>query len=307
MPAMRLNPALSVATLAVLAVLSLPGFPGDTSLNSSLQREVTHSMATQHGSFVVVDVVSRTILAAHGMDIARRLEAPGSTLKPFLLMALLESGELDASQRLICRRTLRIKGAELDCTHPAQVKELDAADAIAYSCNSYFAQVVLRLQMHELVGILRRAGFDSPTGLAESEAVGKIHPPRNEEELQLEALGVRGIEVTPLEVLEAYRKLALRKRSGEIGLDGSVFDGLENSVAFGMAHASYVSGMRIAGKTGTSVSYNTSHTHDFFAGYAPADMPEIAVVVYLENGRGTDAAAVAQPVLEAFSRLRAVP
>jgi len=58
-------------------------------------------MGRRPGTFVVVGVTSRTILAAHRMDLASlRLEAPGSTLKPFLLMTLLETGKLDPKQRL---------------------------------------------------------------------------------------------------------------------------------------------------------------------------------------------------------------
>ena len=298
----------SLRTALLLFALGCPWLSDSTSLDRLLQREVDRSMGTRPGAFVVVDVVSRTILASHGMEIAsHRRESPGSTLKPFILMALLESGRLDPSQRLICRRPLRIGSAEMDCTHPVEVSELDAADAIAYSCNSYVAEVATRLQGTELVEILRRAGFDSQTGLVEDEAVGRIGLPGNPEELQLEALGHHGIEVTPLELLEAYRKLALRKRDADLAAESPVFMGLENSVAFGMAHDAHVKGMNIAGKTGTSISRSTKRTHGFFAGYAPAEKPEIAVVVYLESGRGLDAAALAQPVFEAFRKHRAAP
>jgi cell division protein FtsI/penicillin-binding protein 2 len=257
------------------------------------------------GAFVVVDVKSRAILAAHGMDLASlRLEAPGSTLKPFLLMALLETGKLDPTQEFICRRPLKIGSAQLDCTHPPEVRQLDAAEAIAYSCNSYVAQVASRLSGTELVELLRRAGFDTPSALVAQEAHGRIALPGNLEELQLEALGYRGIAVTPLELLEAYRKLALRKRQSDLGVDTAVFKGLEDSVAFGMAHAAWVDGMSVAGKTGTSVARNTQQTHGFFVGYAPAEKPEIAVVVFLAVGRGLDAAAIAQPVLSVLAKGR---
>ena len=265
-------------------------------------------MAKLPGAFVIVDVTTRAVLAAHGMDLASlRLEAPGSTLKPFLLMALLETGKLEPKQQFICRRPLKIGSAQLDCTHPAEVRQLDAVEAIAYSCNSYVAQVAPRLNGAELVEVLRRAGFDTASGLVAREARGRIVQPANLEELQLEALGYRGIEVTPLELLEAYRKLALRKRQGDLGVDAPVFSGLESAVTFGMAHAASVDGMKIAGKTGTSVARNTQQTHAFFVGYAPAEKPEIAVVVFLVQGRGLDAAATAQPVFSAFAKFRERP
>jgi cell division protein FtsI/penicillin-binding protein 2 len=60
-----------------------------------------------------------------------------------------------------------------------------------------------------------------------------------------------------------------------------------------MAHAAWVDGMNVAGKTGTA----------FFVGYAPAETPEIAVVVFLAQGRGLDAAAIVQPVFSGFAWL----
>jgi cell division protein FtsI/penicillin-binding protein 2 len=286
-------------------LVALPLRPDDFATPTKLQREVDSAMGKLLGAFVVVDVKSRAILAAHGMDLASlRLEAPGSTLKPFLLMALLETGKLDPTQEFICRRQLKIGSAQLDCTHPAEVRQLDAAEAIAYSCNSYVAQVASRLSGTELVELLRRAGFDTPSGLVTQEAHGRIAVPPNLEELQLEALGYRGISVTPLELLEAYRKVALRKRQNDLGVDAPAFKGLEDSVTFGMAHAAWVDGMSVAGKTGTSVARNIQQTHGFFVGYAPAEKPEIAVVVFLAQGRGLDAAAIAQPVLSMFAKGR---
>jgi membrane carboxypeptidase/penicillin-binding protein len=121
--------------------------------------------------------------------------------------------------------------------------------------------------------------------------------------LQLEVLGDRGIEVTPLELLEAYRGLGERKLKGDIRNDGPVFAGLEESVTYGMAHGANFENWKIAGKTGTAASISAARTHGFFVGYAPAEKPRMAIVLYLENGRGMDAAALAKPVLAEFARV----
>jgi cell division protein FtsI/penicillin-binding protein 2 len=277
-----------------------------TNLNTTKKEElrvaVERAMEGRTGAAVVADVVTGEILAAHEIDLAAHLVArPGSTVKPFVLMALLESGKLNARQRLLCRRPLRIGGVRMDCAHPTSVVDLDAEAAIAYSCNSYFSQVATRLSSAELVEALRRAGLDSPSGLVKEEARGHIEMPRDLDMLQLEALGDRGIEVTTLELLGAYRKLALEKRSGASAeeIDAAVFAGLEQSVAYGMAHAADVEGMKIAGKTGTAASRASAKTHGFFVGYAPAEKPEIVVVIYLERGNGGDAAGVARGVFAA--------
>jgi len=296
--------------IRVFAALLLTVLPAgvlstvNTGKKEELRWAVELAMKGRTGAAVVADVSSGEILAAQGMELAaHRLARPGSTVKPFVLMGLLESGKIDASERLLCRRPLRIGGVRMDCAHASTIVELNAEEAIAYSCNSYFAEAATRLSAAELVQALRRVGLDSPSGLVKEEASGRIEMPRDREMLQLEALGDRGIEVTALELLGAYRKLALQKRSGAtVGADAAVFAGLEESVAYGMAHAANVDGMKIAGKTGTAASRQSARTHGFFVGYAPAEKPEIVVVIYLEQGNGGDAAGVAGNVLVAAAK-----
>jgi peptidoglycan glycosyltransferase len=271
--------------------------------NASLQQAVDRAMEKRPGTFVVAEVSSGKIIASNNLRLAATtLQTPGSTLKPFVLMSLLDLNRVDSAQKLICKRKLQIGSAHLECTHPISIAQLNADDAIAYSCNSYFAQVSIRLSSNELVQAFRRAGFDSPTGLTENDASGRIYLPANKDQIQLEALGDDGIEVTPLELLEAYRKLALRKRNGEIGKDAPVFDGLEHSVEYGMARAANVDDMKVAGKTGTAGSRNNPRTHGFFVGYAPAEKPEIAMTVFVQQGNGADAAALAQIAFAEFAR-----
>ena len=283
--------------LAAAAAFPLAG--QNTGQTEKLHRAADKAMAGRAGALVVIDVRTGTILAAHDLNLAAHgLARPGSTVKPFVLKALLESGRVDAEQKLVCRRVLRIGGVKMDCTHPAVVVNMNADEALAYSCNSYFAEMAPRLTAEELQAALRKAGLDAPSGLVKEQSVGRIEKAETREALQLQALGDRGIEVTALELLGAYRKLALQRASGN---DAVVFAGLEESVAYGMAHAANVSGMKVAGKTGTAASRTRTGTHGFFAGYAPAENPEIAIVVYLPQGRGMDAAAVARSVLAEFA------
>lgn len=289
------------ALLVFAGVGGMPCAEGVTK-DEKLQAAVDRAMGERAGALVAADVETGEVMAAQGMQLAaRRLARPGSTVKPFVLLALLDAGKVDAAQKLLCRKVVRIGGVKMDCTHTTAVTELDAEEAIAYSCNSYFAEVATRMDGTELAQALRRAGLDAPSGFVKEEATGRMEIARDREMLQLEALGDRGIEVTPLELLAAYRKLALAKRSGAAAVDAPVFAGLEASVAYGMAHAANVEGMKVAGKTGTAASRESARPHGFFAGYAPAEKPEIVLVVYLEQGRGADAAAVAQSVFAEFA------
>ena len=273
---------------------------------AALQTEIDHLMAGKSGAVVVLDVSSGRILAQSHLTIAaQRLERPGSTVKPFVLMELLAKRKINPEQHLMCRRPLYIGGKRMDCSHPAGITSLDAADAIAYSCNTYFSTVATRLDPAELAEAYRRSGFTSATHLAETEASGRIAQATDQPKLQLQALGEWGVEVTPLELLAAYLSLARQKlQSGDLGSVAPVFDGLERAVQYGVAHGAQPVGTTAAGKTGTAAGVKTPVTHGFFVGYAPADKPEIVLLVYLERGRGMDAAAVAGPIFTAYAKSR---
>jgi len=259
-------------------------------------------MTGRSGTAVVVEVDSGRLLASHRLEVAARtLASPGSTLKPFTLAALLEGGKITLETTLVCSRPLRIAGQSLDCTHVQTVEPVDPVAALAYSCNYFFAQKGRLLDARDLAEALRRAGLASPSGLADGEAAGSVRIPANEEEKQLEALGHSGVETTPLALLMAYRQLALQRKQPGQGALAPVFAGLEAATEYGTGQLAQPEGLRVAGKTGTARARNGHWTHAWFVGYAPADQPEVAVVVFLERGRGgSDAAPLAREIFAAW-------
>ena len=265
-------------------------------------------MAGRKGTAVVVDVRSRQILAASHLDVAaRRLVRPGSSIKTFTLLALLESGKVDASTALVCKRPLTVGGHRLDCPHPVTPQPLDPPTALAYSCNFYFTHVATRLTPEQLRGSFVQDGFTSLTGFASNEATGTVDLAKNSEQQELQAIGEWGVEVTPLELLRAYRNLALLVAGNSDAKLALVFAGLQGSASYGMGHlAQPDSPMKVAAKTGTALSDEGSWTHAWLAGYAPADDPEIALVVFLEKGSGrVEAASVAREIFAAYASSRA--
>ena len=272
-----------------------------------LQSAVERVMSGRSGTVVVADVRSGRLLAHYRLDVAARtLAAPGSTVKPFTLAALLESGKLPPGATLVCRRQVWLAGQELNCTHVETPEPLDPAAALAYSCNYFFAHFGRLLDPAALAEALRRAGLGGPSGLVAREATGAVRVPSSIEETQLEALGHAGIETTPLALLEAYRHLALRrKQEGANGRLAPVFAGLEAATEFGTGQLARPEGLPVAGKTGTSRAHGGSWTQAWFVGYAPADDPEIVVVVFIEHGRGgADAAPLAREIFAAWQAQR---
>jgi membrane carboxypeptidase/penicillin-binding protein len=140
------------------------------------------------------------------------------------------------------------------------------------------------------------------TGLAakdtQTEATADFREPTNSESLQLELLGVEGIRVTPLELAAAYRWLALQLAAHpDSEASRVVSSAIENSASFGMARQASQGGVPVAGKTGTAEGLDSTQTHGWFAGTAPAEKPQVVLVIYLPAGRGADAAGIAARLL----------
>jgi cell division protein FtsI/penicillin-binding protein 2 len=191
---------------------------------------------------------------------------------------------------------------------------MDARQALAWSCNSYFAAVARTLAPGELRGLLAPTGLLGQTGLLAQtglaggmhlggahggEAVAELREPLTEEQKSLALLGVDGIRVTPLELAVAYRWLALQlaQHAGSAAAE-VVGLGLQDSASFGMAGAAARGGVPVAGKTGTANLGPGTGSHGWFVGLAPAVHPTVVLAVYLPAGRGADAATVAAEVLK---------
>ena len=273
---------------------------------SDLNAELARAMHGRSGAAVVVDVTSGHVLAAYHPSVAaRRLVRPGSAFKPFTLLALLQSGKLNPTESFVCRRTLRVGTHDLSCSHP-QAGALQAESALAYSCNDFFASYGLRLSAAELQAAFQKSGFASPSGLLPNEASGFIRPARNDEERQLQAIGEGDMKITPLEMLAAYRALALRRSTGQpSAAEETVFSGLEQATTYGVGRLASIPELKVAGKTGTPRTDQGTWTNGWFAGYAPADKPQVVVVVFLERGTGpADAAPIASDIFRAWYKAR---
>jgi len=277
-----------------------------TQVDSAIQLAATRAMAGRSGAAVVIEVATGRVLATYHPEVAvRRLALPGSSIKTFTLLALLESGKINEQTILMCKRGLTVGAHNLDCTHPDMKQPFDPVTALAYSCNTYFATLAMRMTPAELRNGFTNFGFGTPSGLMPNEATGSVALAGTQAELQMQAIGEWGLQVTPLELLRGYQKLALLAHNHEAKL-APVFAGLEGSTAYGMGRlAQPDTAMKVAGKTGTSLVGEGTWRHGWFAGYAPADRPQIALVVFLEKGNGPiDASGVAREIFAAYAAAR---
>jgi cell division protein FtsI/penicillin-binding protein 2 len=238
------------------------------------------------GCALLLDVRTKRVLATNNSPLAERiLLPPGSTLKPFTLLALLEAGKLRPEASFLCPERLTVAGRRVDCTHPRMASPIRVDTALAYSCNCFVAHAAERFEPGELARDLQAAGIDEPT------------PARDQ---RLQALGEANVLVTPAGLARAYRQLALRL-TGTNRQPGTseVLAGLEGAVEYGTGQLARTAWATLAGKTGS-----TRHGEEFiawFAGFLPSRAPEVVITVML-SGRhgGSDAAPVAAQILDAW-------
>jgi cell division protein FtsI/penicillin-binding protein 2 len=241
---------------------------------------------------VVLDVKSGRLVAVVKADEAeKRRSAPGSTLKPLFLAAALQQRDVLPETTVFCRRSLHISEGSrewnLACTHPQSDVAFSAKEALAYSCNSYFAKLADRISPQQTATILESYGL--------AQAPYLLSVAKSQEEKELLVLGVAGITVSPEQMAVAYRRLAIQlDDAGSLSTLEVVRDGLKDSVSYGMAHNAFVPGMDIAGKTGTATDAGQAWSHGWFAGTGYLGNREHVVVIYLPHGNGADAARLAQ-------------
>lgn len=272
---------------------------------AGLQNAVDQAFAGQSGAAVVLSVSDGRVLAAHNVPVlTHRVAAPGSAIKPFVLQLLLETGAISPQDTIACRR-LTIASRNLNCSHPPEFTTFNAKEALAFSCNSYFVTAASRLKPGELERRFHELGFNRPSGLLPGEGEGRIASANSLSDRQLMAIGIAGIEITPLEMAAAYLRLARIEPSTAAAAQRVVLAGLREATDYGLAQNAKPERLSVAGKTGTAPDSADPHTHAWFAGFAPSDKPEIIVVVFVERGRGSvEAANLAHRIFQAYEQQR---
>jgi stage II sporulation protein D len=252
------------------AAINIPASAADDDVSpvTDWNASVSAAMKGRRGTAIVIERPAGRILAAHNLTQAGYTGAPpGSTLKPFVIWALLELHRLGASDTLVCPHSLKIAGRDFACTHPPLNAPVAAETALAYSCNNFVAHFALRLHDGELAAFLRAHGFSNVT-----PAVGP-------DGIRMQALGEADIQVTPLELARAYARLA--ETAPEV-----VKQGLRSAVRFGTA--------QLAGDCGLSGKTGTAGGRAWFAGFTH----DVAVVVVVPGASGGgDAAPIAKEIV----------
>jgi len=242
---------------------------------------------------------------------------PGSTIKPFILAAAYQTGIAASETTWHDEGLISFAGRTINNFQGQALGWITTEEALASSSNVVFAQMAVGLKT-ELLNYFKRFGF--------GEAPGFLPGPQQSEFgwAQL-GIGQGDLLVTPLQMAAAVSTIANRGLRLEPYLVQSVVrrwlphaaeqvitqrtaalvrQAMVEAVANGTGRAAQIPGMATAGKTGTAENAQ-GRDHAWFVGFAPADNPEVAVVVLIEHGGyGGEAAAriAGQVMMRALDR-----
>lgn len=237
---------------------------------------------------------------------------PGSTFKALVLAAALEEGVVSESDHFYCSGHVQVADYTIHCSRRQGHLDQDLALAVGNSCNPAFMEIGKRLgkdkfyEYFEAFGLMENTGIDLPGEASLKNAIW-AKDKMGEVELATASFGQR-FEVTPLQMICGFAAVI---NGGNLvkpyvvqtvtAQDGTVIqntqtevvrqvisaetsqraaDILENVVSQGTGKNAYVAGYRIGGKTGSSeVKQEEDHTIVSFMGYAPADDPQVIVLI----------------------------
>jgi cell division protein FtsI (penicillin-binding protein 3) len=235
---------------------------------------------------------------------------PGSSFKPFVVAAALESGRFDGGS-VIDTGTGHFESGGVLVEDEHAEGPLDMAGVLAKSSNVAMAKIARELEPQQLWSTLSRFGFGHATAIEFPGESGGLLPNYTNWRWHLIASMSRGysLQVTPLQLAQAYatlggmgvaRPVSLRRVDGPV--DGQRALGernartlvslLETVVDVGTGSRAAIPGYRVAGKTGTARKNRTGEGGYYddrytavFAGLAPASNPRIAAVVVIDDPR----------------------
>ncbi|WP_249523156.1 peptidoglycan D,D-transpeptidase FtsI family protein [Modestobacter marinus] len=316
-------PALDPSTGAVLGLASTPTY--DPNLLSSHDPAAIRAYDEQLDALETDPRVNQAISERY---------AAGSIFKVVVAAAALATGDYTPDTVIPAPQDYVLPGTDTDLQNfgnepCSPTGEQPLIEALTISCNTAFAQLGIELGEDALREMAEAFGIDGeerqiPLDVAGS-TIGEID---GDAALGQTSIGQLDVALTPMQAAMIAAAVA---NDGVLmnpylvesvqAPDLSVLDQTEpeplsepfseevadqltammtNVVDEGTGRRAQISGVEVAGKTGTAE--NAGPDHNWFIGFAPAEDPSIAVAVFIRNGGGTGgdiSAPIARSVIEA--------
>lgn len=261
----------------------------------------------------------------------------GSVFKPIVAAAALENG-ISENTEFECTGSITLGDTVFKCYDEKVHGKETMKEALENSCNTYFINLMEKIDTDYLLSLCRSLGFENETQIADGIFASKGLLPENSD---LNLIGERAnfsfgqgkLLASPFQILAAYHALAtgnyvkptvIRGTANENALMKTVPSGQANKifsdstvlkirsmlssvVENGNAKKAKSSLMLLAGKTGTAQSgiYKDGKeiTRTWFAGFYPANNPHYIVVILNENGASgsSDCAPVFRTICEGIA------
>lgn len=298
--------AINPKTGEILAMVSTP----DYNPNESSLEENWTDISTDEDS----PLLPRAVLG---------LYPPGSTFKVVTAISAIEEGLNDF--QIEDTGSVVIDGKTFSNAGNKAYGNLDMTSAMAYSSNVYFSMLSELLDSKALVKTAEKAGlnnnfnFDIP--LKQSRINRDI---KSKTEFAATVIGQGKLLVTPLQmalicsgiandgvIMKPYLVKSISDKNNIVltstlsnklytitdeKTNALVKEMMIEVVKNGTGKKAAISGIEVAGKTGTAQNENSDQgDHAWFIGFAPAEDPEIAIAVIIEN-QAQDGGKVAAPI-----------
>jgi cell division protein FtsI/penicillin-binding protein 2 len=296
--------------------------------DARLQAAAEAALKDRDGAIVVVDPQTGRVRSVVNQSVAFQSAFPlGSTIKPFTALAALRAGIITQNTRLRCRQKYKREDVVDTCAHPRNLPPFSPTEALAHSCNYYFATTGERLEGDSFATMLSDFGFGQITDSnSEGESAGVLARAKWQPE---SAIGEgEFLQATPIQLAMAYAALfnggmlltpalapapdfAPRIRK-QVEIDENaraiLLAGMRGAVTFGTAAKAELDSLPVyvAGKTGTFTPLHGFRSQGWFVGVAfpsaaatGAADAQLLVVVYLKNAHGAEAAEVAKSIFAA--------
>ncbi len=319
-----------------------------TSVSAAIQHAAVTALGGQLGGVVVMQPSTGQIQAVAGLGL-NGLQPPGSTFKMVTLTGVLNAKVAGVHTVFPYATFATLDGVKL---HNANGEECGGtlSHAFAVSCNSVFTPLGVKLGASRLVATAEQFGFNHAPGIegASESTLPAASRIQGELDVGSTAIGQGEVLATPLQMVtvaatiadggrrprptfEAHAQPAFPARAASPSVARTVRRLMIDVVREGTGVSAAISGVTVAGKTGTAElktecsapgqaseeasssgenaqrncpESEASNTDAWFAAFAPALHPRVAVCVMLvKDGAGGDTAApVAREVMEAALR-----
>jgi cell division protein FtsI/penicillin-binding protein 2 len=314
------------------------GAPVKTTIDPELQEVAVSALAGRSGGVAVLDAKRGDVRALAGQAFSAP-QPPGSTFKIVTTTAALEAGKVSLDDEFEITNGVNVGGRFLNNAN-GEYCGGTFRQAFAESCNAVFAPLGPAVGNDKLVETAEKYGFNSPPTLYAPKIVSEVEPEESsipteigeEIDLGVSAIGQGEVLATPLEmanVAQAVGNNGVRMPTSIVAnkklrpdaepvrvmspkISNELTELMIGVVNEGTGTAADLSGVQVAGKTGTAElgpkpgeenSENPVQIKDaWFSAFAPAEKAKLAVGVLLieaEAAGGEVAAPIAAEVLSA--------